>query len=100
MPGFLGCPGVIRYTTTDAGITPLNYPIRVFDVSLISGASLSTVKLRNGSTVSGIIQLQIDGVANKQATWSSENGLLFPDGCFVDVDANTSALTISYCTEM
>ena len=100
MPGFLGQPGVVRYTTTDGVISPTGVPIRVYDVAMVSGGTASTVKLRNGLLVSSVIQLQLDGVISKQVSWSSANGLLFPDGCFVDVDANTVALTISYCLEL
>ena len=99
MPGFLGMPGVTRLTTTDAIVGASGKPIRVYDVTMVSGGTASKVILRNGTTTGGTPQLQIDGVINQQVSWSSTNGLLFPDGCFADVDANTVALTVSWCVE-
>lgn len=93
--GFMGMPGTVSITNqTDAAVLTSGKPVRVFDVQVISGGTAATVKLYNGTSTGGTLYLQIDGVISKASSFNSANGVLFPGGCFADVDANTTALTV------
>lgn len=100
MAGFAGRPGTQNFTTTDGILGRGSRPCRVFGVYLLSGGTASTVILRNGSSATSTIQLQLDGTISKATYWSDANGLLFPNGCFVDVDSNTTALSVSFEEEL
>lgn len=100
---FLGMPGRQAITNqTDAAIGTSGKPIRVYDAYCVSGGTAATVKLYNGTSASGSDYCQIDGIINKSSTLpiSSSNGILFPNGCFADVDANTVNLVVSYVQEV
>ncbi len=93
--GYMGQPGTVSITNqTDAAILRSGQPVRVFDIQAISDGTATTVKLYNGTSASGTQYLQIDGVVSKAATFNSSQGVLFPGGCFADVDSHTVALTI------
>lgn len=83
-----------------AGTAAMPRPIRLFSVSLISGASASTLTLRNGVDTSGTAYEQVDGVASQSTTKNYAGGLRFPLGLFADVDANVSYVTFSFTEEM
>ncbi len=100
MAGFGGRPGTQNFTTTDAILGKGGRPCRVYGVYLLSTSTASVVILRNGQTVGGTIQLQLDGTISKATYWTDPNGLLFANGCFVDVDNNTSALAVSFEEEL
>lgn len=105
MPGFYNNPGTswLNYQDGDQALGPSGKPIRVYDAILISGSTASTVKLIHGTNNSGTTQqfLQLDGVVNKSSLLqiSSSNGVLFPNGCFVDMDNNTKSLMVSWDLE-
>lgn len=96
----MGMPGTQNFTTTDLVLGKGGRPCRVYSASLLSGGTASVVALRNGTSASATVQVQLDGVISKSTFWSDANGLLFTNGCFVDVDANTAALAISFTEEM
>lgn len=97
---FLGQPGRQQFTTTDGIVGKGGRPVRVYGWYLLSGGTAATVSLRDGQTVEGTVQVQIDGTISKGTNYSDPQGLLFPNGCFVDVDANTVNFTISYVEEL
>ena len=88
-------PGSTRLTG-DGVVGISGKPTRVFFIHLISGATGSTTTLENGTSASGTIYAQIDGVASSGVTVNFAGGLLFPDGCFMDTDANISSAVIGY----
>lgn len=76
-------------------------PVRVFSVEVISGGTASTVLLFNGvAIVTANRYGQVDGIANKSVVINYAGGKLFPNGCFVQTDANSAYVTISYSTEL
>src|SRR5689334_10252714 len=96
MGGFMGMPGTVSITNqTDAVVLRSGQPIRVFSVHAISDGTATSVILRNGIDTSGTAFIQVDGVISKGATLDFANGVLFPNGCFADVDSHTVALTIA-----
>lgn len=99
--GFLGQPGTQFVSNqTDIAIGPSGKPIRVYDAYVVSGGTASTVKLYNGTSATGNY-VQIDGIINKSSALpiSSSQGILFPLGCFADVDSNSVMLSVSFVVE-
>lgn len=97
---FLGMPGSQKFTTTDGILGKGGRPCRVYGIYLISTSSASTVILRDGQTVGGTPQIQIDGTISKGTNYSDPQGIIFPNGCFVDVDNNTQNLTVTFVEEL
>lgn len=100
---FLGQPGRQSVNNqTNIAIGPSGRPIRVYDAYAISGGTATTVKLYNGIDTSSADYLQIDGIISKssQLPLSSDQGILFPLGCFAAVDSNTVNLVVSFVVEL
>ncbi len=96
----MGTVGTVSITNqTDAVVLRSGKPVRVFSVHAVSDGTATTVTLRNGTDATGTAYLQVDGVISKGATLDFSHGILFPGGCFADVDSHTSALTIACCQE-
>jgi len=85
--------------TADSSVGVSGKPFRLFSYSMLSGATAGVVQLRNGTSTSGVIQKQIDGVISKSVDGEFVNGLLFPLGLFVDVDANVASISINGSSE-
>lgn len=100
--GFLGMPGRQAVTNqTDIAIGASGKPIRVYDAYAVSDGTATTVKLINGTAAGGADFVQIDGVISKSANLPGcGQGLLFPAGCFADVDSHTVALVVSFVQEI
>jgi hypothetical protein len=103
MPGgFIGMPGTQFVSNQTAiAIGPSGKPIRVYDAYAISDGTATTVKLYNGTSATGNY-LQIDGIISKssQLPLSSDQGFLFPLGCFASVDSHTVMLAVSFVQEL
>lgn len=98
---FIGMPGRQAISNqTNIAIGTSGKPIRVYDAYAVSGGTATTVKLFNGADSSGSDFIQIDGVINKSAGFTSGQGILFPNGCFASVDANTTVLVVSFVREL
>ena len=91
-------PGTQR-VTADLAVGTSGKPIRVFCVHLISGGTASTLTLYNGTSASGTAYIQVDGVASQGVTINFSGGMLFPAGCFADVDANISYAMVTFSLE-
>ena len=91
-------PG-LQLVTADVAVGTSGKPIRVFSVHLISGGTASTGLLKNGTSTSGTLYLQVDGVASKSATLNISGGARFPNGCFFDADANITSAAVVYTEE-
>ena len=91
-------PGNVRLTG-DALVGTSGHKIRVFSIHLVSGGTLSTTLFKDGTSTSGTSYIQVDGVANKGVTLDFHYGVLFPDGCYMDTDANISYCTVVYTEE-
>lgn len=102
MPGgFLGQPGTQFVSNqTNIAIGPSGKPIRVYDAYAISDGTATTVKLYNGTSATGNY-IQIDGIISKssQLPLSTDQGILFPLGCFANVDSHTVMLGVSFVVE-
>ncbi len=98
-----GTPGTQSITNqTDIALVTsiVGQPVRVFTVHVVSDGTASTVLLRNGTSTAGAVFIQVDGVISKGATLDFANGVLFPAGCFVDVDSHSQSVVVTYSSEL
>ena len=93
-------PGT-QLVTTDLAVGTAGRPIRVFTFHLVaSGGGAGKAYLRNGTAATDDIYVQLDtSAASKGTQFDSENGLLFPSGCFYDNSANVSFGIVTYLEE-
>ena len=68
----------------------------VYGIHIISAATGAVVNLRNGTLVTDTIYIAETGTASKGITFNYNEGFFFPAGCYVDVDANTTSVIVSY----
>lgn len=86
--------------TTDGVIGTSGKNIRVYGVRLRSGGGgAAEVSLYNGTAASGTPLDIVNGTTSLTASISYPGGLLFPSGCYVDVDTNTTWITVIYTQE-
>lgn len=78
--------GSIRLTA-DGYASPEGRPVRVFNVIVKSEGTAAVVALLNGD--GGDQYDQIDGTIDQAVIRNYEGGIVFPDGLYVNVDANT-----------
>lgn len=88
--------------TADGVVGPSGKPIRVFNVTWLSGAGgPGELVLENGTAASSTNWIVQDGsAASKSDTLNFEGGLLFADGCYFDKDANVAAIVVEYRVEV
>jgi len=91
--------GSVEYTA-DGVVGPSGAAVRVYNATWLSGTTAGDFTLRTGTTTAGDVIVQEPGAADHTETINFERGLLFPDGCYVDFDANTTRATIEFRTEM
>lgn len=69
----------------------------VFCIHVIStSGGGAVINLRRGGAVGDTIGITETGTVSKGVTFNYEGGMFFPGGCFVDVDANTTSVLVSY----
>lgn len=85
---------------TDAAIGPSGKPIRVFSLNFLSGGTAGVLILRNGTSASDTVFVTENGVISSGKTVEyGQTGILFPAGCFMDVDANVAGGVVSFARE-
>jgi len=91
----IGTTSTINVATTDTTLGS-GKPVRVFNLTVLSGGTAGVCTLKNGSTV----WVNPTFTINKSVTIQfGEHGILFPSGCSVDVDANCTATLVTYRVE-
>ena len=71
-------------------------PTRVFAIIVKSGGTAAVVAAKNANTTE---YDQINGTISQSVIRQYPGGLLFPGGCYIDVDTNTSYVTVIYVKE-
>lgn len=83
--------------TADGVVGPSGSAIRVFGIHIISGGADGVVSLLNGTSASGTTYITETGdTGTGKSVFYGTQGILFPSGCFADVDANTSSVLVIY----
>lgn len=92
--------GSQAFTTSDVVIGTSGKPTRVFSINFVSGGTAGVILLRNGTSTAGTAYIREDGVISSGKTVSyGQTGVLFPAGCFLDVDTNVASGVVSYSQE-
>lgn len=83
--------------TADGVIGVSGQPVRVYHVSVSSGGTAAAPVLYNGTSTGGTeyekLTCSTISVVNR---FDFCGGMLFPDGLYIDVDANTNYVTVVY----
>lgn len=90
--------GSVRLTG-DGVVGPSGKAIRLYSVVAMSGAGgAGTLVLRNGTADTATAYVTEDATAaSKSKTYNfGTSGLVFPGGCFFDIDANIAAAVFNY----
>lgn len=83
--------------TSDGVIGTSGKKIRVYGIRLRSGGGgAAAVSLYNNTSATGTPLDIVNGTTSLTVSVSYPGGLLFPSGCFVDVDTNTDWITVIY----
>lgn len=90
--------GGTQLVTVDAAIGTSGATTRVFGIHILStGGGGGVVALRNGTSTGDTIWVQETGTTSKGVTFFyGDKGFLFPNGCFVDIDNNTTSVAVIY----
>jgi len=88
-----------QVVTGDVVVGVSGKPIRIFAANWVSGGTAGVLVLRNGTGAGDTVYLQITGTADVGVVYNIHEGMLFPDGCFYDHDANSSHISITYALE-
>lgn len=92
-------PGTKRLTA-DAELGTSGKPLRIFSVCIHSaGSGASTAAFRNGTLSTDDAYFTVDGIADQTVMANFAGGIRFPNGCYVDLDANIEYATITYTEE-
>lgn len=74
---------------TDAAVGVSGQPTRVFTLHVISDGTAGVAILRNGTSSSGTAYVTETGTISTGKTVNfGTQGMLFPAGCFLDVDSH------------
>lgn len=85
---------------TDAVVGTSGKPTRVFCINFLSGGTAGIVILRNGTSSGGSVFVTENGVISSGKTVPyGATGILFPAGCFLDIDANVTGGVVEYSQE-
>lgn len=84
--------------TEDGVLSTSGEPVAVYGVYILSGAGGGgVVNLRTGTAVGGAIIIQEKGTTSQGKAFPyGGKGIVFPSGCYVDVDANVTQVTVTF----
>lgn len=72
-------------------------PVVIYGIHIISDSTAGVVILRNGTTSSDTVIIQETGtVSTGKTIMYANDGVIFPAGCFCDVDAHATNVTVFY----
>ncbi len=84
--------------TADGVLNTSGEPVAIYGLNILStGGGGGVVNLRSGTAVGGAIIIQEQGTTSQGRSVNyGGNGIVFPSGCYVDVDANVTSVTIAF----
>jgi hypothetical protein len=80
------------YRVTADGYAGPAGPVRVHNIIVKSTGTAAVVSVLNG--LAGDAMDQINGTISQAVIRNYEGGLVFPLGCYIDLDANTSYVVV------
>lgn len=83
-----------QYLVADGAVGVSGKPVRVFSATWLSDGTARDLVLRHGTTDSATVWVTATGVISKTVTINWEGGLLFPNGCFLDIGSAVSAVFV------
>lgn len=89
-----------QLVTSDIVLGTSGTPVAIYGMNILSsGGGAGVVKLRSGTAVGGTIIIQEVGTTSQGVSKNyGGNGIVFPSGCFVDVDANVVSVAVEFKT--
>lgn len=91
--------GGIQRITADGVIGTSGKPVRLYGLHIISGATAGVIDVYSGTDATGTgVLIDVSGAANQGVNVPGfpAEGIYFPGGCYIDVDANTTAVVAQY----
>ena len=89
------------YKTADSAIGTSGRRIRVFQASWLSDGTARALVLRNGTADTAQIFVNAAGTISTTVTLDfGKEGMVFPDGCFLDFTASMVNAVITYREEL
>lgn len=83
--------------TADGAVGTSGQAVRIFSIHIVSSGTAAIVSFYNNTSASGTAYLKITGTISTGVTVAfGPTGVLFPSGCFIDVDTNTVSVLVSY----
>ncbi len=84
------------FANADAVVIASGVPMVVYGVNIVSNSGgTGRLILRNGTTAAATAIITIDGTASTGTLFNfGGTGVVFPAGCFADMDANIDAFTV------
>ncbi len=85
--------------TTDGVIGVSGKPVRVFGFIVSADSSGAVVAVYDGTSTGGTVMDSLVGAASVSTRISYPGGLLFPNGCYLDIDSHTTYIVAIYTQE-
>lgn len=86
-----------QVAVADAAILSSGRAVVIYGVNVVSGGTAGVLVLRNGTTTGDTAVITVTGTINSGVIRSfGGNGVIFPNGCFADKDANVSSYTVFF----
>lgn len=83
--------------TADGAVGSSGVAVRVFTIHIVSGGTAAIVSLKNGTAAGSTNYVTETGTISTGRTIPfGVAGFVFPAGCFVDVDVNTTSVLVSF----
>lgn len=86
-----------QVVSSDAVLNSSGAAVVVYGVNIICDGTAGVVVLRNGTTSGAALTISLTGTASAGTYVDFGGGVVFPSGCFVDIDTHvTPSCTVVY----
>ncbi len=79
-----------QVVSSDIALGTSGHTTTVYGINIVSDGTAGVVVLRNGTTTGGTAILTLSGTASTGVYIDFGTGIVFPAGCFVDIDAHVT----------
>ncbi len=95
----MGLPIGTQKVIADGVVGVSGKPVRVFGFIVSADSSGAVVAVYDGTSTGGTLYDSLVGAASVCTRIAYPGGLFFPDGCYLDIDAHTTYVTVIYQQE-